>query len=118
MTGRKPTVELADFQRIEVRAGRVKRAEAFPEARKPAIKLWIDFGDPVGVLQSSAQLTRHYDPSTLVETDVIAVVNFPPLRIAGFKSECLVLGVIDPDDPGGIVLVRPDRPDTRSWELG
>ncbi len=118
MTGRKETVELADFQRLEIRCGRILRAQAFPEARKPAIKLWIDFGDPVGILQSSAQLVLHYSPEDLVETDVLAVVNFPSLRIAGFKSECLVLGVIDPENPGGVVLVRPDQSGTQSWELG
>ena len=114
----KPQVEFPDFQRLEIRSGRVIDAKAFPEARNPAIKLWVDFGEDVGVLQSSAQLVLHYTPEGLIGTDVLGVVNFPPMRIAGFKSECLVLGVIDPENPGGVVLVRPDQPDTKGWELG
>jgi len=105
------------FLQLDIRAGTVVRAAPFPEARKPAIELWIDFGEPIGVRQSSAQLTRRYSPETLVGTDVLAVVNFPPRRVAGFQSEVLVLGVVNPDDPGDVVLVRPDAPDVRGWEL-
>jgi len=102
-----PPIEFDDFQRIDVRVGRVVQAEPFPQARTPAIKLWIDFGDPLGVKQTSAQITAHYAPQTLTGRQVLAVVNFPPKQIGKFKSEVLVLGV--PDDAGAIVLVGPDQ---------
>ena len=114
----KPQTTFATFEMLDIRAGRVERCEPFPEARKPAIKLWVDFGEPIGVLRSSAQLTRRYTPDALVGATVLAVVNFPPRRIAGFESQILVLGVIDPADPGDIVLVRPDATDTIGWPLG
>jgi tRNA-binding protein len=78
----------------------------------------VDFGEPIGVLRSSAQLTRRYSARGLVGTRIIAVVNFPTKRIAGLDSECLVLGVVNPDDPGDVVLVRPDPGETTGWELG
>jgi tRNA-binding protein len=118
MEEKKPDTDLETFQALDIRAGTVRRAEPFPEARKPSIKLWIDFGEPVGILQSSARLTRRYGPEELVGTPVLGVVNFPALRVAGFRSECLVLGVLDPDDPEEVVLVRPDDPETRGWPLG
>ena len=96
-----------DFEKVEVRAGRIVVAEPFPEARKPSIKLTIDFGPEVGEKKTSAQLTAHYDVEGLVGKLVVAVVNFPPKRIAGFKSEVLVLGV--PDEAGEVVLLSPDR---------
>ena len=99
-------IEYADFQRVEMRVGRVTRAESFPEARRPAIKLWIDFGES-GERKSSAQLTRYYTPETLVGRLVIAVTNFPPRQIGRFMSEVLVLGV--PDDEGEVVLLVPDQ---------
>lgn len=105
------------FLQLEIRAGTIVSAEPFPEARKPAIKLSVAFGGDVGVLRSSAQLTRRYTAEGLLGTRVMAVVNFPPKRIAGFASECLVLGVINPDDPDDVVLVRPDAEGTEGWEL-
>ena len=98
-------IEWRDFERVEMRVGRVQRAEPFPEARKPAYRLWIDFGE-LGVKRSSAQITTHYKPDGLVGRLVLAVTNFPPRRIAGFESEVLVLGV--PDEAGEVVLLAPD----------
>lgn len=101
------TIEYADFDRVEMRVGRVQRAEPFPEARKPALKLWIDFGPEIGIKKSSAQITVHYSPEFIVGTLVIAVTNFPPRQIGPFISEVLVLGV--PDPTGAIVLLGPDQ---------
>jgi len=113
-----PEVDFATFQKLDIRSGVVLQAEPFPEARKPAIKLIIDFGPPVGIRQSSAQLTLHYSPEALVGQEVLAVVNFPPRRIAGFPSQVLVLGLLPADDPVDVILIRPDRPGTRGRRLG
>ena len=99
------TIAWADFEKVDIRVGVVTDAEAFPEARKPAYRLWIDFG-PLGVKRSSAQITAHYQPEALVGRQVIAVVNFPPRQIGPFVSDVLVLGAYD--DAGEVVLVRPD----------
>jgi len=97
---------LDDFQKIDIRIGTVVSAEPFPEARKPSVKLAIDFGPVIGMKRSSAQLTRRYTPEALVGRQVVAVVNFPARRIAGFASEVLVLGACpDKDD---VILLRPD----------
>ena len=99
-------ISFDDFMKVDIRVGVVIRAEPYPEARIPAIKLWINFGGDLGEKKSSAQLTDHYTPDALIGTTVMAVVNFPPRQIGKVMSEVLVLGV--PDAKGAVVLMRPD----------
>ena len=103
----KPEIGFADFDRVDIRAGTIVEAEAYPEARKPSIKLKIDFGEPIGMKKSSAQIARHYSPEALVGRQVFAVVNFPPRQIGRFLSEVLTLGF--PDEEGEVVLGAIDR---------
>ncbi|WP_128514471.1 tRNA-binding protein [Tabrizicola thermarum] len=101
------TLTYDDFVKVDIRVGRITRAEPFPEARKPAYKLWVDFGPGVGEKRSSAQITRHYTIDQLIGRQVLAVVNFPPRQIGPVLSEVLVLGL--PDAEGEVVLVGPDH---------
>jgi tRNA-binding protein len=100
------TITYGDFERVDIRVGTITDAQPFPEARKPAFKLVIDFGPEIGVKKSSAQLTVHYKPDQLIGRQVCAVVNFPPRQIGSFMSEVLTLGMPDGDD--SVVLVKPD----------
>jgi len=110
-----PEIGFDDFLKVDIRVGEVVAAEPYPEARRPAYKLRVDFGEPIGVKRSSAQITAHYEPEALVGRQVAAVVNFPPKQIGKFVSEVLVLGFADAD--GAIVLVGPDRPVPKGHRL-
>ena len=116
MTMRKPEVSWDLFNQLDLRIGTVERAESFPRARRPAIKLWLNFGPEVGVLKTSAQITDHYQPETLLGRQLVAVVNFPPKQIANFMSECLVVGALEPS--GAVVLLGVDRPVELGLQIG
>jgi tRNA-binding protein len=103
-----PEIGFDQFLAVDVRVGTVTDVQPFPEARKPALKLWIDFGPEIGTKKSSAQITEHYTAETLIGRQVLAVVNFPPRQIGPFMSEVLTLGASD--DAGRVVLLAPDRP--------
>ncbi len=108
-------ISFDEFLKVDVRVGTVLRAEPYPEARKPAIKVWIDFGGDIGERKTSAQITAHYTPDSLVGKQVLAVVNFPPRQIGKFMSEVLLLGL--PDANGQIVLIGPDQPVPNSGRM-
>lgn len=97
-----------DFEKVEIRVGKIIQVEDFPKARKPAYKLWIDFGETLGIKKSSAQITTLYTKEDLADRHILAVTNFPPRQVADFMSEVLVLGIVLED--GAVALVQPDRP--------
>ncbi len=106
-----PEITFDDFMKVDIRKGTVLRAEPFPEARKPAIKLWVDFGPEIGERKSSAQITQHYAPEDLVGKSVLGVVNFPPRQIGPMRSEVLILGLYDADGNVGLITPDKDTPD-------
>ncbi len=108
MSGAGETIGFEDFLKLDIRVGTVVKAEPFPEARRPAYKVWVDFGAGIGVKKTSAQATAHYTLEDLIDRQVAAVVNFPPKQIGKFMSEILILGF--PDGEGEVVLIGPERP--------
>ncbi|MFC3810015.1 tRNA-binding protein [Lacihabitans lacunae] len=105
-----------DFEKIDMRVGTIQKAEVFEKARKPAYKLWIDFGNEIGVKKTSAQITNLYSPEELINKQIIAVVNFPPKQIADFMSECLVMGVYNKN--GDVILINPNLPTENGNKIG
>jgi tRNA-binding protein len=110
------TLSWDDFEKVDIRVGTILEAAPFPEVRKPAYKLKIDFGAEIGIRKSSAQITAHYQPEDLIGHQIIAVVNFPPKQIANFFSECLVLGIYD--DQKQVVLLQPGKEVTNGSKIG
>jgi tRNA-binding protein len=105
-----------DFEKIDMRVGTIQKAEAFEKARKPAYKLWIDFGNEIGIKKTSAQITNLYSPEELINKQIIAVVNFPPKQIADFMSECLVMGVYNKNRD--VILLNPNLPTENGNKIG
>ena len=110
------TLSWDDFEKVDIRVGTILEAAPFPEVRKPAYKLKIDFGAEIGIRKSSAQITAHYQPEDLIGRQIVAVVNFPPKQIANFFSECLVLGIYD--DQKHVVLLQPGKEVTNGSKIG
>ncbi len=107
--------EFADFQRLDIRVGQIKKVEYFEETNKPAYKLWVDFGDQIGIKKSSAQITECYNEKDLKGKQVLGIVNFPPKQIADFMSEVLILGVYAKE---GVILIKPDQPVENGVKMG
>lgn len=105
-----------DFEKIDIRVGTITEVKDFPQARKPAYQVWIDFGTEIGVKRSSAQITAHYTKEELLSRQVIAVINFPPKQIGGFLSECLILGIYDGNND--VILLQPERKVEDGWKIG
>lgn len=105
-----------DFEKIDMRVGTIQKAEVFEKAKKPAYKLWIDFGNELGIKKTSAQITNLYSPEELINKQIIAVVNFPPKQIADFMSECLVMGVYNKN--GDVILLNPNLPTENGNKIG
>jgi tRNA-binding protein len=116
MTATTTEITWKDFEKIDIRVGRITSAELLEGARKPAYRLVIDFGKELGARNSSAQITAHYQPQELIGSQVIAVVNFPKKQIGRFFSECLVLGIYDKNND--VVLLRPDKPVSEGQKIG
>jgi tRNA-binding protein len=110
------TISWDDFEKVEMRTGTIISVNDFPKARKPAYQLTIDFGDEIGIKRSSAQITAHYSKEALLNKQVIAVINFPPKKIADFESECLVLGVYDENND--VVLLQPQKAVKNGCRIG
>ena len=110
------TITWKDFEKIDIRLGTIIEVYDFPGARKPAYKLRIDFGNELGIKQSSAQITVHYTKEELLNRQIVAVINFPPKQIAGFMSECLILGIYDTNND--VILLRPDKKTSNGQKVG